>query len=264
MRPVGEVHGVVRALYTAEHCGEKTRQSIYNRAEREDIDRGVYQRVIADNMHGGSHRKRNKCIEHDEQSARKIEHRSYSYRRNEQGEAGEEQQKVYGGNKSAFPCGHIASEQKRREYRDIAEQSAECRRTEPVLPVLCAADDKEQDEREIGRAREHRELMLFGKARKCRDERKRSQETAENHGEESESVIHREVAYETYNKRQRIRAREAPEECPGQLPEYARVPFHLVILRVVRAAYQLMLRNIEHRTDIGYHRYVGIAFARLP
>ena len=72
MRPVGEVHGVVRALYTAEHCGEKTRQSIYNRAEREDIDRGVYQRVIADNMHGGSHRKRNKCIEHDEQSARKL------------------------------------------------------------------------------------------------------------------------------------------------------------------------------------------------
>ena len=106
--------------------------------------------------------------------------------------------------------------------------------------------------------------MLFGKARKCRDERKRSQETTENHGEKCESVIHGEVAYETYNKRQRIRAREAPEEGLGNLSVYARVTFHLVILRVVRAAYQLMLRNIEHRADIGYHRYVGIAFARLP
>lgn len=106
--------------------------------------------------------------------------------------------------------------------------------------------------------------MLFGKARECRNERKRRQETTENHGEESKPVIHGEVAYETYNKRQRIRAREAPKECPGQLPEYARVPFHLVILRVVRAAYQLMLRNIEHRTDIGYHCYVGIAFASFP
>lgn len=60
MRPVGEIHGVVRALYAAEHSGEKTRQSIYNRAEREDIDRGVYQRVLADNMHDGSHREWNK------------------------------------------------------------------------------------------------------------------------------------------------------------------------------------------------------------
>ena len=79
--------------------------------------------------------------------------------------------------------------------------------------------------------------MLFGKARKCRNERKRRQQTAENHGEKCESVIHGEVAYETYNKRQRIRAREAPKEGLGQLSEYARIPFHLVILRVVRAAY---------------------------
>ena len=106
--------------------------------------------------------------------------------------------------------------------------------------------------------------MLFGKARKCRNERKRRQQTAENHGEESKPVIHREVAYETYNKRQRIRAREAPKEGLDNLSVYARVSFHLVILRVVRAAYQLMLRDVEHRTDIGYHRYVGIAFAGFP
>ena len=213
MRPVGEIHGVVRTLYAAEHCGEKTRQSIYNRAERKDIYRGVYQRMLADNMHDGSHRKRNKCIEHDEQSLGQAEYIRYSCRRNEQGEAGEEQQKVYGGNKSASPCGHIAPEQKRREHRDISEQSAECGGAEPILPVFCAADDKQQDKREISRAGKYRELMLFGKARKCRDERKRSQETAENHGEKSESVIHGEVAYETYNKRQCIRAREAPKEC---------------------------------------------------
>ena len=106
--------------------------------------------------------------------------------------------------------------------------------------------------------------MLFGKTRKCRDERKRRQQAAENHGKESKPVIHREVAYETYNKRQCIRTRKAPKEGLGNLSVYARVSFHLVILRVVRAAYQLMLRNIEHRTDIGYHRYVGIAFALLP
>ena len=37
-----------------------------------------------------------------------------------------------------------------------------------------------------------------------------------------------------------------------------------VIFLYTRAAYQLMLRNVEHRTDIGYHRYVGIAFASFP